>query len=204
MLLNSLVFYHKSKILLSIILLSVIIYSCEQSSDVDHSQIQHDGIYESDLINLKFPVKVNDFERVSIRKYRNNLNDISVGYRLVSTDKDITATFYITWTGLFNLMYQDTLEVIYSILKQGIISGSKHNRLLKEEETIFCNSVKGKKATFYFKFPDDDVRMISELRLFLIDEFLLKYRITYPLYQKDLVTTHINDLISSIEESNLQ
>jgi hypothetical protein len=127
----------------------------------------------------EFPVKVGEFQRISVYQYDENGRDVSVGYNQKALH--ITATAYVYPNGGTELAKH--LEQVQAELMQVHPDAklqSQGDWTLKQGERQFT----GLKATYTWSEParptDRPIDVTSEVYVLKLGDWFIKYRITYP------------------------
>jgi hypothetical protein len=149
-------------------------------------EIKVDGVYKHKHLPIHFPDSIFEFKRIRITEYSDDEKDISVGYNLRTTGKNISFTIYLTSDSLLNLYSGDTLKQV--------VIGNKASI-----EYFFEKVYPGRKIIFELKDPQQPYMSNSELHVFKVNDWIIKYRISYPEIQKSLVQQDIANIITEIE-----
>ncbi len=159
--------------------------------------IQRKEVYTHTASGMKFPVRVGEFQRVTLFRYDLQERDVSAGYNLITSLCAIAATIYVypppssvstgSPPGTLANTRATLSEAEFKTRKQEILNSHPGARLLQEENIKLLQGAKtysGRMATFEFEgiFGGQDNALLSNLYLFCYveGEWIIKYRFTYP------------------------
>jgi hypothetical protein len=161
------------------------------------------GTYTHGPSGFVFPERLGNFERVSVDRYDSSGNDIGVGYNLELAESPIAFTLYVRPWGhrtdgtpaSFDEHFQAELWVI-----DHYHPGA---RLLRREPTTSTQggtSVPGEMAEFTYDdlFARRDEHVFSQLYLFALDNWTVKYRITFPVSEEQRSRAAVQKLLALI------
>lgn len=155
-----------------------------------------DGAYTHPGTHMVFPESVGQFCRVQVTQFAPAEKDVGIGYNLVDPENPVVATVYVypsprlisigspanVVEGARSQLFENHLEA----LKREIVGAHPDATLISEEDitvTSHDREHKGRKVSFNFQYafgisgPEDAT---SQLYLFQEDDWLIKYRITFP------------------------
>lgn len=159
--------------------------------------IQTKGLYTQPASGMRFPVRVGEFQRVTLLRYDLQERDVSAGYNLITPLCAIAATVYVypapssVSTGSPPGTIPNTRARLsqneFNTRKQEILDSHSGARLIQEKGIRLLQGAKtysGMMATFEFEdiFGGQDKLLLSDLYLFCYVEgdWIIKYRFTYP------------------------
>lgn len=149
-----------------------------------------------------FPPKIGNYHRVAITQYDHEALDVSVGYNLHSNEIAIIAmTVYIY--PRIQRAPDDTLAGHFGTCKHEVSSHHPNAKLVSEGEVQAAPGGlkrKGQHATFTatedLAGTQQPVR--SELYLFSLGRWFIKYRVTYPIGQQAVAEPLIRAFIDEL------
>jgi len=162
-------------------------------------EIKVEGVYEHKHLPISFPDSISEFKRIRITEYSDDETNVSVGYNLRTDSKNIAFTIYLTADSLLKLYSGDTLKQVVIENKASIEYFFERVEVISDEESKFKDVYPGRKIIFRLKDPQQSYMSNSELHVFKVDDWIIKYRISYPEIQKLLVQQDIADIIGEIE-----
>ena len=162
-------------------------------------EIKINGPYKHKYLPISFPENILNFKRVRITKFAEDEKDVAIGYDLKTSDKDISFTIYLTSASKYNLTHEDTLVQIIENSKGSILYYYDSVEIISEENSKFKNLFPGKRIVFKYRHPERSDPSYSELYLYKISDWIIKYRISYPIYQEIYVQEDIENIIKEIE-----
>ena len=185
---------------MSLIIFLLLFWACQPTYINLAPEINVEGPYKHKFLPIQFPENIFDFNRGRITKYSEDEKDISVGYNIRSIDKDITFTVYLTATSMYELTKQDTLQQIINDSKVSLDYYYKDIEIISDNESKFKGIYPGRIMVFKLKHPERSEFSYSELHLYKISDWLMKFRISYPVDQKLYIENDINRIIREIEK----
>lgn len=180
-------------------LLLVIIISCQPAYLKLPPEINVQGVYKHKHLPIHFPESISGFKRVRIVEYSEEEKNVSVGYNHRTLSKNITFTIYLTADSLLDVYSGDTLRQVVIKTRSGIEYFYEKVKVISDEKSEFKDVYPGRKIIFKLKDPQKPYMSISELHVFKLDHWVMKYRISYPEKQQSLVKQDIIDIIGKIE-----
>lgn len=146
---------------------------------------------------MRFPIRVGEFQRVTLLRYDFQERDVSAGYNLITPLCAIAATLYVypapssvstgSPPGTIPNTQARLLQNEFQTRKREISDSHPGARLIQEKEIRLLQGVKlysGMVATFEFEdvFGGQTEVLSSDLYLFCYGqgEWIIKYRFTYP------------------------
>jgi hypothetical protein len=189
------------KIIVTSLLLSVSLFfgSCAPTSQIGPKKISVNGSFIHQHANFEFPEKINKYSRVSLVLYSPDSSDVSAGYNIKADLKNITATVYLTNKTSYQTKTSDILEDVYSSSVNALHSHYRDVKEIEVHDLKFQNKYNGKSGIYLYQFPNTNETIQSEIRLFLIQDWFLKFRISYPIGLTDYIRPEVDSLISYFE-----
>jgi hypothetical protein len=165
-------------------------------------RIEIKGVYEHPLSKISFPERVGQFNRGGIIQFDSIGANVGVGYSLVALGAEVLITAYVYPVEAPQASPSVVLENQFVAEKAAIMRSHGIERLLSEADVSLSWNVepKGKLASFSFEeaFLKRTQPVRSELYLFIVKKYFLKYRITYPEKQSEEVKPHIEQFLDEV------
>jgi hypothetical protein len=162
-------------------------------------EIKVEGVYKHKHLPISFPENISGFKRFRITEHSDDEKSVSVGYNLRADNKYIIFTVYLTSDSLLSLYPGDTLKQVVIANRTSIEYVYDRVEVISDEESKFKDVYPGRKIIFELKDPQQSYMSNSELHVFKVDDWIIKYRITYPEIQRLIVQQDIADIIGEIE-----
>ena len=162
-------------------------------------EIKVEGVYKHKHLPISFPENISGFKRFSITEHSDDEKSVSIGYNLRAENKYIIFTVYLTSDSLLNLYPGDTLKQVIIANRTSIEYVYDRVEVISDEESKFKDVYPGRKIIFELKDPRKSFMSNSELHVFKVNDWIIKYRITYPEIQRLIVQQDIADIIGEIE-----
>ena len=158
-----------------------------------------------------FPMCIGKFIRGNLIRYNKEETNISIGYNIAQKDITICATIYVYPApkvkryGPFSskALYSKILSKQVDEVKKCILYNYKNAKFLSKstlKKPFKDTKLEGQSAFFEYdcRFAKRFQRVGSELYLFIINEkWFLKYRISYPIDQKEKANKFIQQLLQN-------
>ena len=205
----------RSALALVLLPLSILLIGCPtRPRPVDQPQVTSaDGAYVHEKSGMTFPIAVGDFQRVMVQRYDQDGLDVSAGYNLFDSRRQIAATVYVypapslvsigspsqTVTSARSFLAKNEFEA----RKREITQPRPGARLIEDTEISIPigGTVRvGRMATFEYeeKFAGKQQALRSHLCMFnyVGGKWALKYRITYPKHLE--ATSEIDTVLQGV------
>lgn len=185
------------KILKSLILviLAVTLFSCRSIHANNPASLHVSSEYTHVGSETVFPENIGKFQRVQITRFTPDGRDVGIGYNLNNLASPVVATVYIypapdlvtigsspdVIGTARNLLFQGHLNAV----KEEITGAHPDAKLITEDDITVTSDgqpYKGRKVNFEYKFSFSGIQQdsISQLYLFQKNNWMVKYRFTFP------------------------
>ncbi|HZR82932.1 MAG TPA: hypothetical protein VFD92_17685 [Candidatus Binatia bacterium] len=170
------------------------------------------GTYVHPGTGITFPTQAAGFSREKVIRYDRAGDDVSVGYNFAAPTCAVAATVYVTAASYFDPAANDAgspqetreafLRRYFEANKVEIARHHSGARLLSEGAASIQNPVArtGWKAAFAYTelFAQAERPLESQLYVFALGRWLIKYRETYPVACADEGRRRVADLMSAL------
>lgn len=196
---------YQSIILLAIGLVSVA--ACVQVRTVpEQSEVSVGGTYRHTASGMEFPERIESFYRVRVTRFDSAERDVGVGYELLepSTEPSVIALGKQASVTVYIYPSSDlSLDAHFEAVKAETLKAHPSGVVVeeKEMETVQTGEkITGWAVTFSFseEFAGTEQPLLSHLYLFKREAWFVKYRVTHPTANRELVEGQVTRLVESL------
>jgi hypothetical protein len=165
--------------------------------------IQVKGTYTHAPSGFIFPDRLGDFQRVSVDRYDSAGNDVGVGYNLELATSPVAFTLYVRPVGRAQdgspASFEQHLKAELWVIDH-YHPGARQIRREPVSTMQDGKSVPGEMVEFTYSevFARRDQHVFSQLHLFAFDNWIVKYRITFPVSEEQRARAAVRNLLASL------
>src|SRR6185369_3115370 len=169
--------------------------SCRSIQTSGPTPLNVTSTYKHAGSEMSFPENIGKFQRVQVTQYAPEEKDVGIGYNLYDPASPVIATVYVyPAPGVVSIgSPPDVAETAKALMFQGHLNAVKGDimrahpdaKLISENSvvvTLGAQSHKGKKVAYEFAYAFGPTlyESISQLYLFQNNDWMIKYRFTFP------------------------